>query len=392
MKKFIHILLNMYLGLFLTEATISFLDDSLILFNVHILSGSRILLGFFILLTSSLIYLLMGFTPMVPKRFFLPLVLFPLAAILGAAPLFIYHYSQIQYISWGISLCQILLILGLLAWLQRGIHFRMPFIRLGQISDQRFSWPNLSAFIAANVFLLVPAVLFYLAFCAALAVKHFSAEFLTLHPNRLAAHAKKYVRDDGKAIQLIPMMHIGQSSFYQNISKSFPTNSVILMEGVTDKKHRLKHKLSYKRAASVVGLSEQQENFIPQQGRILHADMDIDQFSKETIDFLNMVAFIHSKGLNAQTLAAFLQKSQDSKNIEDNILEDILYRRNDHLLKVILAEVEGTDLVIVPWGALHMSGIATKIQRSGFHPVETQEYSIIQFQKTHGNPVLPTKK
>src|SRR2546430_12251279 len=38
-------------------------------------------------------------------------------------------------------------------------------------------------------------------------------------------------RSDGRAIQLIPMIHIGDSQFYRNLSASFPTNSITQMEG-----------------------------------------------------------------------------------------------------------------------------------------------------------------
>src|SRR5208282_3550763 len=88
-----------------------------------------------------------------------------------------------------------------------------------------FSWRNLSVFLLANVFVLLPAVVFYLVVCAALAVDHFSEGFVALRPGGLTVQARKYVRNDGKTIQLFPMSHIADAAFYQKVSQSFPTNS-----------------------------------------------------------------------------------------------------------------------------------------------------------------------
>src|SRR5205085_11348556 len=137
-----------------------------------------------------------------------------------------------------------------------------------------------------NLLILAPAIVVYGAVCSAFAVDHFTDGFLAVRPRGLLVRVKKYVRADGRTIQLIPMIHIGDSQFYQKLSASFPTNSITLMEGVADEKHLLTNGVSYKMVASQLGLAEQQKVFKPQ-GTVIRADVDVAEFSRNTINLLN---------------------------------------------------------------------------------------------------------
>ena len=108
-RQVLAILLSVCLGLFLADAVISLLDDSLIiLFDSHILAGTRGIVFLLAMLMALVIYGLMGLTPMIPKRLFLPLTLFNPVAALAVVPLVIYFYSRMQQIAWLISLGQVL--------------------------------------------------------------------------------------------------------------------------------------------------------------------------------------------------------------------------------------------------------------------------------------------
>lgn len=380
MTKSLSILLTLCLGFFLADAVVSLVDDTLILlFGVHFLTSIRGLVSFFTVIMAILIYLLMGITPMIPKRFFLPITLFGPVVLLGTIPLFIYHYHRLPQISWLLSFCQLLFGLGLVAWLQGGFKFRWPLVAQGQLGSKVFGWRNLFGFILVNVFVVLPAVLIYSGWCASLAVDHFSGGFLALRADRLTVKARQYIRHDGKTIHLIPMMHIGESNFYQQILKSIPTNSSILIEGVTDEKNLLKHKISYKRAATSVGLSEQQEEFLPAHGRLRHADVDVERFSKTSIAFLNLAMRIHAEGLTVEVFDELINKSKDPRLMEQ-LWEDLLIRRNEHLLKEIQEELLQSETIVVPWGAAHMRGIAEEIQKSGFQQTKAQEYTILHYR------------
>jgi len=326
-----------------------------------------------------LVYGLMGITPVIPKRLFLPVTLFSPLTGLMALPVLVYGYGRIQQAAWVISLCQVICGLGILYGAQGGLKLRWPLVAESQLEALRFSWRNLSVFLLLNVFVLLPAVAVYVVLCARLAVDHFSDGFVALRLAGVMVQVRTYVRHDGKTIQLVPMAHIGDPDFYRKLSQSFPTNSILLLEGVTDDRNLLTNKLSYKRAASSLGLAEQQQEFRPSRGQLVRADVDVGQFTTNTIDLLNMVTLIHARGVNAETILPLLNFSPPA-HLEQQLFDDLLRKRNRHLLEEIQARLSQTEHIIVPWGAAHMPEIAQEIQRSGFRLEGTEDYVVIRFR------------
>jgi hypothetical protein len=372
------ILLSLCLGLFLADGVVSLVDESLILFfDIHALRVIRGIVFLFAMLVAIVIYGLMGLTPMIPKRRFLPLTLFNPVAGLAVVPFLIYFSGRSHQIAWGISFCQVILGLGVLYLVHGGFKFRWPLVAENQLEGRRFSWRNLSVFLLVNVLVLLPALIVYSVFCAALAVDHFSEGFLALRPAGLTVQVRKYVRSDGKTIQLVPMSHIGEADFYRTIAQSFPTDSIILMEGVTDNRNLLTNKITYKRMATSLGVAEQQNDFQPR-GKLVQADVDVEQFNTNTIDCLNLVMLIHSKGVNAETVLQLMQFSPP--HFEEQLFDDLLGKRNRRLMEEIHARLSQSQNLIVPWGAAHMPQIAREIQKSGFLIRETQEYVAIRFR------------
>jgi hypothetical protein len=379
MKNLFANLLSLCLALFLVDAVVSLLDDSLILiFGLHIFSLFRGLVAIFGALMALGVYGLMGLTPMVPKRLFIPIPLFHLALILVSFPFAIYCYGHLQQIAVGVSVCQVIVGLGILYGSQGGFKLRWPLVPENRLGVRRFSWLNLSVFTLVNVFVLLPAVIAYFFFCTGLALNHFTNGFMALHPGGLTVQARKYVRNDGKTIQLFPMAHVADADFYGKISQSFPTNSVILMEGVTDEKNLLTNGISYDRMANALGLATQQDQFSPSCGDMVQADMDVDQFSPGTIECLNLVMLVHSKGLSPATLQQLLQYTPSQQTVKQ-LFDDLLTKRDQHLMGEIQSQLPQSDNIMVPWGVAHMPEIAKEIEKSGFHLDKTQEYMVIQF-------------
>ncbi len=315
---------------------------------------------------------------MVPKRFFLPLTLFSPAACLIAIPVAIYCFNRVQLLDWALSLIQVILGLGILYLVQGSFKLRLMLIPDTQLKTPEFSWWNLSAFLLANLFVVVPAVIFYLVVCIGLGMDHFTDGFLQLRPGGLTVTVRKYVRDDGKTIQLYPMSHVADAAFYHQIAQAFPTNSMILMEGVTDDHNLLTNKISYKRMAHSLGLSEQKKEFNPARGQVVRADVDVDQFTPDTLALLNMVMLIHTKGLTAGNLNGLFQYPM-TPQLETELFDDLLTKRNRHLLGEIQKRLAQTDHIIIPWGVAHMPGISAAIQKQGFHLEETRKYVVIRF-------------
>jgi hypothetical protein len=378
-RHLVALVLSLGLGLFLADALLSAVDDTFILFfNVHVLAGLRSFIGFFTVILGLVIYALMAITPMIPKRkFFLVALYSPLAALV-ALPFWIYASSRIQVVIWAISIFQVFCAITVLGQVQEGFKFRMPLVSEERLNPRGFSWMNLAGFIVVNGLVLVPALAAYLFLCATLAVGHFSEGFVALHPGGLSVQVRKYVRNDGASVHLYPMAHVADRNFYQTISQSFPTNSVVLMEGVTDQEHLLTNHISYKRMAATLGLAEQQKEFKPSEEQMERADVDIKEFTPNTIGFLNLVMRIHSKGLNAAALMELMSFSPPP-GFEKELFDDLLRKRNRHLLDEMKKRFPETQNIVVPWGAAHMPEIAREIQKDGFRLEESRDYTVIRF-------------
>ncbi|TAK95286.1 MAG: hypothetical protein EPO07_15670 [Verrucomicrobia bacterium] len=384
------VLLSLCLALFLADGVVSLLDDSLILFlGVRPLTALRGLVFFLAVLAALAVYVLIAFVPMIPKRFFLPITLFNPVAGLAFIPLLIYCYDRLQLVTWVISVIQAGLGFWMLHRLRGGIKVGWPLFPVHRLGIRGFSWGNLSVFAAVNIFLIPPVVVLYLVFCLALGVDHLSDGFLKLRPDGLTVQVRKYVRADGKSVQLFPMSHIGDAVFYRALGESFPTNSVILMEGVTDEQNLLTNKISYKRAAKSLGLSEQQKEFEPR-GEIVSADVDVEAFHTNTIGFMNMVMRIHAKGLRPEYLMELLQYTPPP-HFEHQVIEDLLIKRNQHLLAEIDSHLPSSDHLIVPWGAAHMPGIAQGVLSSGFRLDQTENHVVIRFRSTGSDGKIAEK-
>jgi hypothetical protein len=296
---------------------------------------------------------------------------------LVVVPFVIYFYSRIHLIAWVISFGQVLLGLVILDRVQGGFRLRWPLVTEHQLEGPSFSWRNLSGFLLVNIFGLLPVFIVSLGVCAVLAVDHFSEGFLALRPVGLTVQVRKYVRNDGKTIQLVPMSHIGESDFYQALARSFPTNAIILMEGVTDEQNLITNKITYQRMASTLGVAEQHEEFQPR-GELVHADVDVAEFTPNTIAGLNLVMLVHAQGMNAATMMKLMQFSPP--HFEEQLFDDLLRKRNRHLMEEIRARLLQSENLIVPWGAAHIPEIAREIQKAGFRVAETREYVALRFR------------
>ena len=371
--------LSVFILLFLADGILSFADDSLILLkNAHALTNLRLLVGLAEFVATIVLYGLMALTPMIPKRLFLPLALFGPASLLLGIPFVIYHYEQAEWISWITSGVELLVGVGVFFLLRGRDKLGWPLVPLRYVTGPGFSWKNLIIFVLANGFVLLPLTLIYLFMCASMGINYYTDGFMKLHPGGFTMQARTYTRADGKTIQLFPMAHVAEADFYQNVEQTFPTNSIILMEGVTDEHNLLTNKISYKRMAQSLGLAEQHEKFVPQRGERVRADIDIDQFSTNTIALLNLVMMIHTRGVNAADVQTLVQYAP-SPDFENQLFDDLLIKRNQHLLEEIRDKLPQTEYIVVPWGVAHMPGIAREIQKIGFHLQATRQYTVIRF-------------
>jgi hypothetical protein len=315
---------------------------------------------------------------MIPKRWFLPVVFFTPVAILAMLPIAIYHFDLGQLAAWLISLAEVVLALWILRRAQGRLALRWPLVPEAQLGEKTFGWANLVGFVFGNVFVLAPAVLVYLAVCGSLAVDHFTEGFLHLQTDGLVARARTYVRGDGKTIILMPMMHLAEPDFYAQVVKAYPPHAVILTEGVTDNHHLLEARLDYSNAATALGLTSQNQQCMCGVEGARPADVDVAVFSKQTIAILNLVARLYANGPDAGVFTQLSQAFQDP-HFPDQLIGDILIKRNEHLMGEIQTELPHSNIIVVPWGAVPMPWISGEIEQAGFHVSSTQEFKILNF-------------
>lgn len=384
-------ILSLGLALFLIDAVVSVLDDALILcLGTHVLSPLRglVFLGAAVVLL--VVYVLMAITPKVPKRLFLPLTLFaPVTGLLFLTYL-IYAYRYMQAGALALSLVELAVALLLIRVARGEWSMAWPLIDERRLAGKLFTWANLMAFLALNLFVLLPAFALYLFFCASTAVDRFSEGFLALRSSGFIVEARKYVRADGKAIHLIPMAHVGDAAFYRELSRSFPSNALVLAEGVSDDHNLLTNRISYRRMAKSLGLAEQQQEFKPTRRNIVHADIDVSEFSTNTLNFINLVMLFHARGLDADTLLKISQYAP-APGFEAQLFEDLLGKRNQRVLREARAQLADHDEVIVPWGAAHMPGIARELVRDGFHVAERRRITAIAFRSRPSHATIGTR-
>jgi len=125
-------------------------------------------------------------------------------------------------------------------------------------------------------------------------------------------------------------------------------------------------------------LAEQHDSFGTNGLKAFRADVDVSSFSSNTIALLNVVSLLHSEGLNANTLSRLAECSPSPAD-QEQLLEDLLLKRNQHVLGELHARLPDANNFVIPWGAAHMAGLAREIQKAGFHLVETHDFIAIRF-------------
>jgi hypothetical protein len=209
--------------------------------------------------------------------------------------------------------------------------------------------------------------------------------FIRIAPGGLYMSERIYKKGQ-KIIRLTSMIHVGDKRFYDDLTGSISDGkTIILAEGVTDDKQLLKNKFGYSKMAGFLGLSSQEKMRL--KGRlvesadeevaseesagtdILRADIDISDFGKETILFLNTVGkHINESTSLAATFIALNKWAETELTPEMNkiIMDDILHKRSQALISHLDKALANYETIVVPWGALHMAEIEESVLSRGF--------------------------
>jgi len=252
----------------------------------------------------------------------------------------------------------------------------------------------------------VPVAVVLFVLCVALAIftglagelETVSGGYVKLRPDGIYLLERRFQAGD-REVRLAGMMHIAEEEFYTDLLPAADPKlpSVVLVEGVTDNRNLLGEQgLSYSRLASMLKISSQEDSVFmdrvaaglrrhrgnsarpeelsePAQKEsgsldFVHADVDVDTFHPQTIAFVLTVMSL----FQAEDWPAFLKKYRESsgplsnEGAQKQVIDDILHSRNDHLVGEIQTSLKEYRRVIIPWGALHLTGVESWLRTHDF--------------------------
>jgi hypothetical protein len=337
------------------------------------LASFRTFVATLVFLAAFPIYISLGIDARLPKRVFMPLVLFHPWALLALGmplPLFV-SWDQMP---WALSWAQ--LALGGLAWVMAR---RLLVYDEGPGSG--FELRNTFGFALANLLVILPGFLIYVLVSASLGLSHMTAGFMSLRPSGLYTEERVYTKAD-RQVHLIATVHAADEAFYTGLFDEIPVDgTLVLEEGVTDDGQLLEARLSYKKFSDALELVEQRPELLATEHERSSGDVDISDLSPKTVAALNLLGRVFEAEDRVAMLGAYREFTQLFANGDAFTVfwRDIVHVRNDHLLERMDAEGEGYQRVVLPWGAAHMPGLQLALQERGYRQTATHERTAIHF-------------
>jgi len=374
-------LANGFLVLFAADAVVSVMGAALDLNGAESpwpLAPLRESLGGLVILVARPLHALLGLTPRLPWRVFLPLTLFTFWAMLGALPLPV--YLSTTEVAAAVALPQLALALVAAAQIRRRTGRRWLLAESDLPAGPVLSGRTAGGFALLHLAGVLPALLVLLLGSAALAIHRQSAGFLRLDTSGLYASARVYERGD-RDVHLVAMMHIGDADFYAGVERVLPEDgAIVLREGVTDREGSLPRGLDYGRLAGELGL-ESQAAVLDLEGRDSRmADLDLSAFDPRTRELLGEIGAVLGSANAREAFVRYLRASRDVTPEDLALVQrDVIERRNEHLLGELDQALEAHRAVVVPWGAAHMPGIEQGVLERGFALRESRELRILPF-------------
>jgi len=232
-------------------------------------------------------------------------------------------------------------------------------------------------------------------------IEEATGKFLSIHADGITLEERQFRKGD-REIRLLGMMHIAKSGFYDDVATSLPASAraVVLLEGVTDRDSLLKGKFDYERLARLFGFTSQKESSFTKKavegldetrtnkeaGRksanieYQIADVDLADFKPGTVRFMQVTGQMLSSTSWNEVFQIYSASRDELEKSSATALDDILNKRNKHLLGEIDKALEDHTTVVVPWGAAHMPVIQEEIEKRGFVETKRSKHLAIHFE------------
>lgn len=290
----------------------------------------------------------------------------------GAMPLLLHLSTQATRGAIGAATAAVgLAVLAILA-LTRGA----PRLDTEHAPGRAFTVPHLLGVAFLGLAVAPLALVGWLAWSVNTGLRWGSGDFVALGWDGLDVAERTYRRGDDE-VRLIAMVHIGEEAVYQELDASIPAGAVVLSEGVTDAEGRVGTAIGYAGIAANLGLVSQPHQLGADRAELVNADVDLGTFSDTTLELLDLVLSIWGAPDAEQGATRFARylsvTSQDPELWLGAFWTDVVERRNAHVLGVLDARLDanpqGPDVVVLPWGGLHMRGLSAGLLERGFEPV-----------------------
>ncbi|HEX5055652.1 MAG TPA: hypothetical protein VFX02_04055 [Gammaproteobacteria bacterium] len=398
------VFINLFVTGFALDAAVSTVDDvTRLLLERNLLGAPRAILAFAVLFLSPFVYLACGLDSRLPKLWLLPPAVFAMWAGFGALPLpLFFEGAPLQAAA---SLMQLILAACVFAGLKKQTGDWLPPPEF----YARPAWRLRSTlgFALGNVLLVPVALALLLASSAFGYLRHNTGGFVHFAADGVQLEERSYTRD-GRTVRLIPMIHVGSAAHYRELSAVLADpEALVLMEGVSDREDLLKTPLSYSKMAGFIGLDVQEHMALP--GRVLEyedldtpgpahtdddgpdivrADIDSSELSEETRQFIESVGALfdpEDSFLESFKRYSAWYQANMTPELERAVFAEIIGKRNEALLRHLDRALPGHDLILIPWGAMHMPGLETGLIERGFSPAGSTRRLAIAFKDLLGN-------
>jgi hypothetical protein len=347
------------------EATVTAADAVGALLGLgHPAEALRATIGGVALLLSGGMGLVLSLTPLVPWRPTAAAALFPgMAALLAPIPLLCaFGLSPLAPLPVAGVEALIAVDAALAIWRRTGRWWLDETDMVGPT----FTWRHalLGGFWIGVAPVVVSAVA--LALEVVQAVDFATQGYLQIRSNGLHLAQHDWYRD-GQCVRLVGMMHIGDSGYYEGLNNDIAEpGAVVLEEGVTDPGKRIAGRLKYKAVAEALSL-DTQARFEPAASgiEVRNADVSTEGFADSTVALLRTVGDLYSGESDVLADTAALE-AMSTPEATQALLHDVFDARNTHLIREIQAALYTHDVVVVPWGAMHMPVIEAALKAEGF--------------------------
>lgn len=345
--------------------------------GLHLLSWIRAMTRGFGLLTLPLVWLAVGLSPGLRLRTWLPVLFFVAWRALGAAPLSILLMGRSEL---GLLIVGVQSLIA--AWTSWS-SIRDGGAGLFEGHDPSGPrWGRFAAWTTAHALIVPPLLGIYAFESADLALRRATGGFVRLELDGVRVVHRSYVRGEER-VELVGMIHIGRRSAYESIFEPFPPEgTLVLEEGVRDAGGLLVTGPVYERVAGGLGLDVQVPitEIAPLPSR--NADVDVSTFSENTRSLLRRIFAIYTAEEPAAALLDYLihvRSHKDARALFDELYDDLVHRRNQHLLLELDRALEENSRVVVPWGAYHLPGIEQAVIARGFQRHAERSITLIPF-------------